>query len=267
MDDDETHDLAILSPTTSFSTHCVLLLHRRRPVVRLDNYVAAAAQVIRRFRDVNIPLDEIAAVIRAPNLVSRDRLINAHLQRLQNELTATQAAVASLSDLLLAPVAIAPNIRHHSIPPTRVAAITATVGMAEVGPWWQGALGELRASLRAQNTSLGLAGGMFAHELFTDERGLATMFVPVEKSIAAVGRITEVVLPGVELATIVHDGSPSEIDRSYGALATYVAEHAIGVEGPIREYYLIGADETSDRSAWRTEIGWPIFRTHADQSD
>ena len=35
------------------------------------------------------------------------------------------------------------------------------------------------------------------------------------------------------------------------------------VDGPIREYYLVGRHETADESAWRTEIGWPIFSTGA----
>jgi hypothetical protein len=40
-----------------------------------------------------------------------------------------------------------------------------------------------------------------------------------------------------------------------------VTQHALAVEGPIREYYLCGRHDTPDESAWRTEIGWPIFQT------
>ena len=51
------------------------------------------------------------------------------------------------------------------------------------------------------------------------------------------------------------------MDRSYGALATYVSEHTLAIEGPVREYYLVGRHDTDDEQAWRTEIGWPIFDT------
>ena len=51
------------------------------------------------------------------------------------------------------------------------------------------------------------------------------------------------------------------MDLAYGSLAAYVTDHALGVEGPIREYYVIGPHETTDENRWRTEIGWPIFRT------
>jgi hypothetical protein len=52
-----------------------------------------------------------------------------------------------------------------------------------------------------------------------------------------------------------------QIDRAYGALATHVTQHALAVDGPIREYYLSSRHDTPDESAWRTEIGWPIFQT------
>lgn len=219
------------------------------------------AQIIRRFRALDMPLDEIGAVINAPDLESRDRLINAHLGRLQNELAATQAAVASLSDLLRAPAFVAPDIRHRSVPATHAAAISETIDVADASAWLHGALGELSASLRARGITPGTAGGVYANELFSHERGRATVFIPVDQPIAEVGRVTAVEIPAIELATIIQEGTPKEIDRSYGALATYVTRHALAVEGPLREYYLVGPPETSDETEWRTEIGWPIFRT------
>jgi effector-binding domain-containing protein len=69
------------------------------------------------------------------------------------------------------------------------------------------------------------------------------------------------VVPAVELATTIHAGSHLDIDRAYGALGTYVADHALGIEGPIREYYLVDRFSTDDESRWRTKIGWPIFQT------
>ena len=60
---------------------------------------------------------------------------------------------------------------------------------------------------------------------------------------------------------ITHTGSHADVDRSYGALATYVTEHALAVDGPVREYYLVGPPGHRRRTAWRTEIGWPIFDT------
>jgi effector-binding domain-containing protein len=77
------------------------------------------------------------------------------------------------------------------------------------------------------------------------------------------GRVKSVLVPAAELAVIEHRGPPGEVDRAYGALADFVARHALGVDGPIREYYLVGQRDTPDPARWRTEIGWPVFRTSA----
>jgi len=79
------------------------------------------------------------------------------------------------------------------------------------------------------------------------------------------GRVSATVIPPAELATIVHPGPHAGIDRTYGALAAYVTRHALAVDGPIREYYLVGPSETRDESLWRTEVGWPIFETRPNR--
>ncbi len=89
------------------------------------------------------------------------------------------------------------------------------------------------------------------------------MFVPTAAPIPLVGRVAPRVIPEAELAVIVHAGAHHDVDRSYGALAAYVAEHALQVDGPVREYYLVGRRDTPDEKAWRTEICWPIFSTGA----
>ena len=66
-----------------------------------------------------------------------------------------------------------------------------------------------------------------------------------------------------ELAVISHRGSLADADLSYATLGSYATRHEISIDGPLREYYLRGAAETTDEAEWRTEIGWPIFRADA----
>ncbi|MFD6157016.1 MerR family transcriptional regulator [Nocardia sp. NPDC060256] len=128
----------------------------------------SVAQVVRRFRDLDMPLEEIQAILASRDPGLRNARIVAHLDRLQSQLGRTQRAVDDLRNLLIHP---APD---------------------------------------------------------------AT---------------------GVELRTAIG------VDRSYATLATYVTRHALGVPGPVREYYPVGQAETADTSLWRTEIGWPVFHT------
>src|SRR6202034_3824313 len=121
----------------------------------------------------------------------------------------TQAAVASLTDLLRAPAAAPVDIRHRTVDATMAAGISETIDIRDATSWWQGALGELRATLRAQGVAVGGAGGVYANELFSLERGLATLFVPVQHPVNEVGRVRLVTIPAVELATTIHEGPPS----------------------------------------------------------
>jgi DNA-binding transcriptional MerR regulator len=221
------------------------------------------AQVIRRFRDLDMPLEDIHAVITAPDLDTRNQLITAHLSRLQDGLARTQAAVTSLSDLLQHPSPSTPaDITHRTVAPTPALAISEIIDIEDATPWYQGALGELHATLAAQRvTAAGPAGGIYSNDLFSHERGQATVFIPCDDRVKTVGRVASVVVPAIELAVIVHAGPPTKVDLAYGALATYVTQHALGVDGPLREYYVIGRDDTTDETAWRTEICWPIFHT------
>jgi DNA-binding transcriptional MerR regulator len=221
------------------------------------------AQIIRRFRDLDMPLEEIQAVLSAPDVAARNQLIEGHLRRLESNLERTQAATASLRDLLTTQSPVAPpDLEHLSVEATPAAAITSSIELAEAGAWYNGAFGELYASLASQGVEPhGPAGGIYSNELFAEDRGEATVFVPCDLTFRPTGRIEPVVIPAVELATTIHVGSHLDIDRAYGALGTYVAEHALGVEGPIREYYLVDRFDTDDESGWRTRIGWPIFQT------
>ena len=102
---------------------------------------------------------------------------------------------------------------------------------------------------------------LFPAEFFQLEVGEVVGFIPVVGEIAFRGRARMLDIPSAELAVAVHQGSVADLDQTYGALGTYVAEREIGVDGPIREQYLVSAFDTDDESRHRTEICWPVFQT------
>ena len=67
-------------------------------------------------------------------------------------------------------------------------------------------------------------------------------------------------VPAGDLAITMHHGPFREIDRTYGALGSHVAEHERVVEGPIREHYLVTDADTDDPAEYRTEVCWPVAR-------
>jgi DNA-binding transcriptional MerR regulator/effector-binding domain-containing protein len=224
------------------------------------------AQVIRRLRDLEMPVADVKAVLAAPDAAARNALIGAHLGRLEAELAQTRAAVESLRNLL-APSDGPAAIEHRSVPAAAAAAIGAVIDRTDLLAWWQGALGELQATVRAHGLhATGPAGGVFASELMQQDRGQATVFIPVPGRVRPIGRVTSAVIPAAELAIISHHGSLVDADLSYAKLGSYTTTHEISIDGPLREYFLCGAVDTPDEAEWRTDIGWPIFRADASRA-
>lgn len=143
------------------------------------------AQVIRRFRDLGMPLDEIRAVLDAPDVAARNAVIAAHTQRMESQLAATQATVASLRSLLERP-ALPMAVGHRSIARVPALAISERVAMADVEAWWVDAFTELDAALRAARIiAAGPRGALYPAELFELEAGDVVAYVPVLPRLAA----------------------------------------------------------------------------------
>jgi DNA-binding transcriptional MerR regulator len=218
------------------------------------------AQVIRRFRDLGMPVDQVKSVLDAPDVRTRNQVIVAHLERMEDQLQQTKATVSSLRAVLEAPLAPA-AVEFRSVGATPTLAIQEQVTSADMEEWWIEAFQELRKALDASGVRrAGPDGCLYPNEMFELEEGDMVAFVPVSSVPEGSGRVHAYELPPVELAIMEHPGSYDELDQTYGALGTYVAERAIGVEGPIREMYLVGPLESNVASDWRTELGWPVFR-------
>jgi DNA-binding transcriptional MerR regulator len=218
------------------------------------------AQMIKRFRELQMPLSEIRQLLASPDGSTRNAIMAAHLRRLEYDLERTRSAVSELRGLLESPASPA-TISHRHIAPMLGAAIGERVDAKHAVSWLAGALAELHSTLAIQSRrAVAPAGGLFSDELFARGRGAATIYIPCDGPIENIGRVRPYHSPEVEVATIVHAGSHRNIDLAYGALATHVARYELAADGPLREHYLVGPLDTSDESAWRTEIGWPIVK-------
>jgi DNA-binding transcriptional MerR regulator len=235
-----------------------------------DTSQVPAAQVIRRLRDLTMPLDQIRAVLTAPDVGARNQEINAHLDRMESQLTQTQSAVRALRALLAGPVQ--PAVELRTIPAVTALAIEGVVDAAEMADWAVAALDGLSAAMAGTGLApAGPPGALYPPDFYELERSETTLFVPVQGGDAASGtrpalppgRARWQQIPAIEAAVIMHEGPFDDIDRTYGALGTAVSERAIGVDGPIREYYVVSFNDTDDEEQYRTEVCWPVFLTAA----
>lgn len=222
----------------------------------------ATAQVIRRFRDLGMPVDEVKAVLTAPSVSTRNEVIMSHLERMQDQLERTEATVTSLRALLDRQPAPLP-VEYRSAPRTPALAVAETVTADDALDWWVGAFDELYATaVRIGMEPAGQGGALFPGEFYEVEKADLVAFLPLsEPPPGTSGRAQPYVVPAAELAVALHAGPFADIDRTYGQLGLHVARRAIGVDGPIREYYLVSPRDTPHEAEHRIEVCWPIFQT------
>ena len=213
------------------------------------------AQVIHRLRELDVPLLDVQRILRSPDPHARAALVADHLERLESQLDRTRAAVASLRRLLR-PEPVAAQVELRAVPATTVAAVGDVVAHDEVVAWYAGAMAELDAAV---DEPTGVPGGLYDNALFEDGRGKVLVYRPTAVP-PRTGRVRPLTLPAVELAVTTHHGEHDDIDVTYGELGAWVVANALAVAGPVRESYLVAPRDTPDPSAWRTEIGWPVFR-------
>ena len=222
------------------------------------------AQLILRFRDLDMPIDEVRVVLDAPDVAARDRAILGHLERMERELGRTRRPS-------LRCVRCSSNRRHRfrwstarsvgcrrSPSGKELAGTTPSPGSTPPSP-----RSPRRCRLTASSPSARRA-RCTPTSSSRSRTGDVVAFVPIASDTALpeelTGRVQRFDVPAADLAIAMHIGPFSELDRTYGALGSYVAEHARVVEGPIREHYLVTADDTADPTQYRTEVCWPVAR-------
>lgn len=242
------HDVGLLEPAR-VDPHSGYRFYRPEQV--------ATAQLIRRFRDLDLPVDQVRQVLVAADEEARSRVIVAHLERMSRQLHETQETVESLRRMLGGEVT-ALSVERRSEPELRTIAIRAEVTAEDAMSWLVAALGELHDVLRRDALRrTGPDGALFPTAFFTDGVAELVAFVPVAGEVSGRGRMGEYGVPAAELASTTYDGPMVDLDQAYGAVGHQVLEQALASDGPVRERYLPLGDE-DDLLHHRTEVSWPV---------
>ncbi len=226
----------------------------------------AQARLIRRLRDLDLPVDDVRTVLSAPDEATRNAVMVEHLDRMSRQLDQVQDTVDSLRRMLAGdPGEIAVSYRDE--PATMVLAIRGRVDGDTAVSWWIEAFTELHRLLRTAGISrTGPDGAEFPTEFFTEGAADLVAFVPVDRvpalgQISSGGRAEAVTRPAVRYAVAVHEGPMVDLDSAYSTVGRTVVDQALASDGPVVERYLpLGdpADSTDDLLAHHTEVCWPV---------
>ena len=219
---------------------------------------AHSAHLVRRFRDLGLPVADVKAVLAAPDVTTRDVILAEHLDRMREQLRQTEAAVDSLRRMLEGD-STAVRIEERLLEGGPTLSVAVDVTSEDLLAWWWDALAGLRAMAAAAGLEQnGPIGGLYDDELFTQDVGHVRVYLPVGDSPALDGTGARWDLPAGRFAVALHEGEHRDIDRTYAALGTYAAAHGRDGVGPVRERYLTDPLDTPDPARWRTEVCWPL---------
>jgi DNA-binding transcriptional MerR regulator/effector-binding domain-containing protein len=217
----------------------------------------ADAHLIRRLRELELPLAEIRDVLAEPDGAGREHVLAQHLARMEAELVRTREVVSSLRALLRMPRDVA--VSHRITPDLPVLARAQRLARSEIADWCAATYPWLYQTLAELGLEpAGPAGATYPVDFFEHDEGRITAFVPVDHDAVPPGDSRFIVLARQRFAVALHTGPFTECDLTYGRLGGHVADHDVGLAEPIRELYLVGPDHTDDPSGFQTEICWPI---------
>lgn len=209
------------------------------------------ALLIGRLRALDLPLAEVREVVAEPE--RRDAVISGHLSRMEAELDRTRGVVSSLRALLEGP-AHPPEISYRCVGGSYAVTHTEHVTMAEIAAWCGVTYGRICGELARRRVPIaGPVGALYDQAFFNHDAGEVTAFVPVGEP-----QPETVTMPGGRFAVAAHHGSYRDIDQTYAAVGSQVAERHQLAPGPVRELYLVGPEDVVDENDLRSEVWWPI---------
>jgi DNA-binding transcriptional MerR regulator len=220
------------------------------------------ALTIRRFRELDLPLADLRNYLRAEAAGEEAgdhgarEIVAAHLRRLEDRLGRTQRAAQALRELL-DPEA-ARTVSLEVLPARRVLAVSLDVPPGADLSWYDTAMRELDAV--AGPRPVLPPGGRYAHTLFTEGHGRATVYLPTETPLppGAPATVRELHLPERTAAVTTHTGPHDDLDLAYAAAGSHARRKGMTAQDFVEEVYLIGPRDTDRPEHWRTLVAWLV---------
>lgn len=216
------------------------------------------AAVLKRLRDLDVPLRQVREVLDARNPSVTERVLAEHARAMQQRLDDTLRIIDELQRGIERPELHTPV--HVRVEPAMHALTTgADIAVDEFGAFLGTAfarLFELVGRLGAEPVDV--PGGLYPQEITEDGIERVTAIVPIARPVAvpASSGCTLGEVPGGPVAVAVHLGDYDDIGDTYRLLGGWVASSSTPREQPVRERYLVGPPEPV--AAYRTEIHWPV---------
>jgi DNA-binding transcriptional MerR regulator len=222
---------------------------------------ARDAEAIRRLRSLEVPLDEVAGLLRADDATMRERLA-VHRARVEGRAVETQRVLAELDRLIDGEEELVPDatqiefkLEVKDVPDRRVLLARERAdaeGASEVIPRLI-----METHARLQDAGGSLAGPPLCVCPFPGEDGTAELAVgwPIPDGLDLSGAET---LTGGRALVFEHKGPYTELGRSYRLMSEVMERQGLTPAGDPVEVYLTDPQEVAAPHDYVTSIEWPI---------
>ncbi len=247
------HDSGLLVPAD---------IDQRTGYRRYHHTQLADAGVVRRLRDLDVGLVDVARILDARDpLVTREVLLK-HEHRKRLELERTVRIVEELTAGVETPALHSP-IHLRQLAASHVLAVEDDVEERDFPIFLGTAYAELGRVMSALDVeAIGPSGALYPPSIADDGAGRVvayqTVAEPLRAPAAERGRVKLDRLPGHTCAVAVHHGGYDTIDITYRMLGSWISKHGTAIDAPVREHYLVSYDALVSPEEFRTEILWPV---------
>ncbi|TYB39800.1 MerR family transcriptional regulator [Micromonospora sp. AP08] len=217
----------------------------------------ARAGLIRRLRELEVPLPEIAEILSADTPEQAGDVIERHRERVTAQAARLDEIAVRLGAVLVEPGWLHVYERWRDAQPTARTLVRAP--LSKLAEALAPGFARLFAGLAEQGiTPTGPAGARYLGDELDAAELKVELFVPVERPPRPTAAIAPGQLPGCLLAATVHEGGYDDIEAAHRSLGRWITEQARVLAGPAEEHYLVPPTPGAPAAALRTEIAWPV---------
>lgn len=222
---------------------------------------AKRAEIVRILRSVDMPLDEIHAIVDAAGTEAADDLLFAHRQRLSERLSTQERMLSYLESIIQNKERIMPyNIRIAQVEPVLIAGLRTRTSLKSIPAAISSGFGQLMQGMMQQQCPPAGPPMVLYHDVIDeDTEGDIELCVPVTAALKSEGKLASRELPGGEVATVTHHGPYEELSSAYHAAFAWIAEQGYELAGSPRETYLNDPREVKPE-ALVTQLDFPVSR-------
>jgi DNA-binding transcriptional MerR regulator len=227
---------------------------------------ATLAARIRVLRLVEMPLEEIRAVLQAadPEVVRRQLLH--HQQRITDQIARGQQALRLLQRVHDHPDAfLSFEVQIKMVPAQPLLRVSVQAASGGFGQAIRSAFGTLIAFATETGVSTPDQPPLVIMHQYTPQEDPADgvdfeVCLPIGQGGEGGRGIVSALLPGGMVASVVHVGPYHELELIYPMLGAWIEEHGYVITGPPRNLILTNHALVTDPAGYQTEVQWPITR-------